>query len=155
MGFLSWCKSCWHSCIQAVVVCNIFLISIMAPLLTPGSEVSTSCGTSRAPTRLPRRTLTSLHWRQGRQRPRPSHASARHTPSIEWELRVCANRDRDLGRLGPLRNRTLADLGGRIAQHTGDARSTAFLRQRLDIAIQRGNAAAVVGTLTEGNALQV
>ena len=40
------------------------------------------------------------------------------------------------------------------ARHTGDARATAFLKQRLDMAIQRGNAAAVVGTLAEGNALQ-
>ena len=36
----------------------------------------------------------------------------------------------------------------------GRIRATVFLKQRLDIAIQRGNAAAVVGTLAEGNALQ-
>jgi hypothetical protein len=29
-----------------------------------------------------------------------------------------------------------------------------FLKQRLDMAIQRGNAAAVMSTLAEGNALQ-
>ena len=47
-----------------------------------------------------------------------------------------------------------ADFGGRIARHTGDARATVFLKQRLDMAIQRGNAAVLVGTLAEGNALQ-
>ena len=36
----------------------------------------------------------------------------------------------------------------------GEVRATAFLRQRLDLAIQRGNAAAVVGTLAEGNVFQ-
>lgn len=33
--------------------------------------------------------------------------------------------------------------GERIARHTGDYQATVFLKQRLDIAIQRGNAAAV------------
>jgi hypothetical protein len=32
------------------------------------------------------------------------------------------------------------DLGTRIALTTGDLRATTFLRQRLDVAIQRGNA---------------
>ncbi len=59
-----------------------------------------------------------------------------------------------LGAWGPCALEMCADLGGRIAQHTGDARATAFLKQRLDIAIQRGNAAAVVDTLAEGKVLQ-
>ena len=42
------------------------------------------------------------------------------------------------GAWGPFALEICADLGGRIAQHTGDARATAFLKQRLDIAIQRG-----------------
>ena len=46
-----------------------------------------------------------------------------------------------------------AELGGRIAALTGEPRSTSFLRQRLDIAIQRGNAAAVRGTLPGANHL--
>ena len=54
-----------------------------------------------------------------------------------------------LGAWGPCALEICADIGGRIARHTGDARATAFLKLRLDIAIQRENAAAVVGTLTE------
>ena len=46
-----------------------------------------------------------------------------------------------------------AELGGRITALTGEPRSTSFLRQRLDIAIQRGNAAAIRGTLPEANHL--
>ena len=37
-------------------------------------------------------------------------------------------------------------LGRRIMQATGDPRSTMFLRQRISIAIQRGNAASILGT---------
>jgi hypothetical protein len=40
-----------------------------------------------------------------------------------------------------------AEIGGRIASLSGERRSVTFLRQRLDIAIQRGNAVAVHGTL--------
>ena len=44
--------------------------------------------------------------------------------------------------------------GGRIATLTGDIRAGAFLRQRLNIAVQRGNAAAVVGTHPHESVLQ-
>ena len=52
-----------------------------------------------------------------------------------------------LGAWGPSALEICAEIGGRIAARTGDPRSTSFLRQRMDIAVQRGNAAAVVGTL--------
>ena len=45
------------------------------------------------------------------------------------------------------------ELGGRIAVLTGESRSTSFLRQRLDMAIQRGNAAAIRGTMPGANHL--
>ena len=34
----------------------------------------------------------------------------------------------------------------RISSVTGDVRATSFLRQRLSLAVQRGNAASVIGT---------
>jgi len=40
------------------------------------------------------------------------------------------------------------EVGRRIAEQTCDPRSTAFLKQRLSLAVQRGNAAAVLGTLS-------
>jgi len=46
----------------------------------------------------------------------------------------------------------VSELGGRLAALTGDSRSLAFLRQRIGIAIQRGNAAAIRGTLPSGDA---
>jgi len=55
-----------------------------------------------------------------------------------------------LGSWGPSALDVTAEIGGRIARCTGDIRSTTFLRQRLDIAIQKGNAGAVHGTMAAG-----
>jgi hypothetical protein len=41
----------------------------------------------------------------------------------------------------------VTEIGRRIAELTHDPRSTAFLRQRISVAVQRGNAACVNGTL--------
>ena len=51
-----------------------------------------------------------------------------------------------LGALGEEAATFFRDIGRRIAVATGEPRSTQFLFQRLSIAIQRGNAASVVGT---------
>ena len=53
-----------------------------------------------------------------------------------------------LGGWGPVALSLSAELGSRIAAKTGELRSTNFLRQRLDIVIQRGNAASIRGTMT-------
>ena len=50
------------------------------------------------------------------------------------------------GALGPHTAAFLKDLGRRIHQETGEARSSSYLLQRLSVAVQRGNAAAVMGT---------
>ena len=52
-----------------------------------------------------------------------------------------------LGVWGPSALEICADIGGRIASRTGDSRAFAFLMQRLGIAVQRGNADAVIGTI--------
>ena len=41
----------------------------------------------------------------------------------------------------------IKDIGGRIEAKTGEERSLEFLRQRISIDLQRGNAACVLGTL--------
>ena len=56
-----------------------------------------------------------------------------------------------LGTWGPSALAICAEIGGRIAAATGDVRSYSFLRQRIDIAIQKGNAAAIVGTFPTGD----
>ena len=46
------------------------------------------------------------------------------------------------------------DIGARLSAITGDPRSHSFLVQRLGLAVQRGNAASVSGTLPLGDVLQ-
>jgi len=53
------------------------------------------------------------------------------------------------GAWGPEATNFLSELGRRIATFTGDPRSTVYLKQRIDVALQRGNAASVLGTLRE------
>lgn len=50
------------------------------------------------------------------------------------------------GALGPSTLRFLADLGKRVSLASGERRSTQYLLQRLSVAVQRGNAAAVMGS---------
>jgi len=59
-----------------------------------------------------------------------------------------------LGTWGPSAIALCQDLGARIAQVTGDPRSLAFLKQRLSLAVQRGNAASVLGTHSQSMELQ-
>ena len=49
------------------------------------------------------------------------------------------------GAIGPKSRVFLKELGKRVALQTGEAKSTCYLLQRLSIAVQRGNAAAVLG----------
>ena len=51
-----------------------------------------------------------------------------------------------LGVWGPSAHALCCDISGRLASESGDSRFNAFLMQRLSLAIQRGKAAAVVGT---------
>ena len=55
-----------------------------------------------------------------------------------------------MGHWGPATMKFVRELGKLLTQSTGEPRSTAFLKQRLSVAIQRGNAAAVRGTVPEG-----
>ena len=57
-----------------------------------------------------------------------------------------------LGAWGRDAQQLVSELGGKLAALTGDTRSLVFLRQRLGIAIQRGNAAAIRGTLLSNDA---
>ena len=56
-----------------------------------------------------------------------------------------------LGTWGESATALCKELGARLASHSGDPRSLMFLKQRLSLAIQRGNAASVAGTFTRGD----
>ena len=50
------------------------------------------------------------------------------------------------GVIGPQSMIFVRDLGRRLAQVTGEERSTTYLLQNLSVAVQRGNAASIRGT---------
>jgi len=50
--------------------------------------------------------------------------------------------------------RVVEEIGRRIAEVSGEKRAKSFLLQRLSIAVQRGNVAAVLGTLPPGKELE-
>ena len=56
------------------------------------------------------------------------------------------------GVYGPAAAAFIQDLGRRISARTGERRETAWLRQRLSIAIARGNAASVLASAPRGGA---
>ena len=51
-----------------------------------------------------------------------------------------------MGVFGPRTKALLKDLGRRVTQTTGEEAATAYLFQRLSVAVQRGNCASVMGT---------
>ena len=51
------------------------------------------------------------------------------------------------GVFGPRTTEFLKELGHRLRQVSGEANSYAYLTQRLSVAIQRGNAASVLGIM--------
>ena len=59
-----------------------------------------------------------------------------------------------LGALGDCATEFFQNLGQRISVATGEPQSSQFLFQRLSVAIQRGNAACVVGTVPGSRGLE-
>ena len=56
-----------------------------------------------------------------------------------------------LGAIGESSWKVLRDLARRVELQSGEKRAFAFLRQRLDVAVQRGNAACVLESAVEPN----
>ena len=56
-----------------------------------------------------------------------------------------------LGAWGPSALSICSEIGGRVATRTGDIRAVTFPKQRLSIAVRKGNAAAVIGTWPLGD----
>ena len=54
-----------------------------------------------------------------------------------------------LGSWGPEASVLVSEIGRRLEMTQGEPRATSFLRQRISIAMQRGNAVSVLGTLEE------
>ena len=59
-----------------------------------------------------------------------------------------------LGLMAPMGQQFIKDIGARIAEISGDIRSTSHLFQRLGISTQRGNAASLEGTVRDQKELK-
>ena len=69
----------------------------------------------------------------------------RNLPRSHW---FCPLSIETMGAMGPRTLDLVRDVGRRIGMETGEPRSTDFLLQRLSVAVQRGNCAAVLGGIT-------
>ena len=58
-----------------------------------------------------------------------------------------------LGPWGEDAKKLIRDIGRRIEANSGEKRATSFLFQRLGVAIQRGDATAVLGTIPRSSRL--
>ena len=58
-----------------------------------------------------------------------------------------------LGPWCPEAKALVQEIGKKLEEITGDSRATNFLKQRISIAIQRGNAASVMGTFPQSQDL--
>src|SRR5208337_5510036 len=58
------------------------------------------------------------------------------------------------GAWGPAAKELISAIGNRIKERTGEPRSSEFLRQRISIELQRGNAASVLGSLPSTRGLE-
>src|SRR5260221_2724079 len=96
-------------------------------------------GTSLAPTLTQAHTSSESAESLKRQKYRDLEASHHFVPiAIETS-----------GVIGAEARTLLADLGRRLAEATKEQRSHSFLLQRLLLAVQRGNAASIMGTIEE------
>ena len=59
-----------------------------------------------------------------------------------------------LGPMGPEAKAFLLELGQRLRRQTGELRSTSFLLQRISMAIQKGNAVSIMGSIPQGKELE-
>ena len=71
-------------------------------------------------------------------------AEARHNKCVSKNIIV----NETMGAVGPKSMALLRDVGCRIAEETGEVCARDFLFQRLSVAVQRGNCASVLGTIT-------
>src|SRR5207244_9207631 len=94
------------------------------------------------------RTSSNPRWRQGQQR-RWQKRIKSPVKRPGDHIRFASFAIETLGGLGPDALSLSSELGGRIAAKTGEPRSTNFFRQRLDVVIQSGNAAAIRGTMVD------
>ena len=59
-----------------------------------------------------------------------------------------------MGSWGTEGHKLIKEIGQKVAEETGENRSTSFLFQSISIAIQRGNSSCVLGTVSHTEGLE-
>ena len=103
-------------------------------------------GILRSRIQLPHRVFTKLLWRRACSSDAESKKLAKYSELIQNHVFVPFAVE-TLGAWGASAWSLSSEIGARLSRKTGDPRATAFLRQNIDVAIQRGNAASILGTL--------
>ena len=102
-----------------------------------------TCSCSLAPSHIQHTALEAGKSAQQAESKKLSHYQAL-TDSGYIVMPVAAE---TMGPFAPMALQFLSEIGGRIADNTGEKRATQFLFQSIGIAIQRGNAASIAGTV--------
>ena len=120
--------------------------ALMDPLLYPGHVVNCYCGTLLAQTCWPLRTFLKLCFWRGRRRLRQRIVKQINIPNSYTLMFFIPVAVETLGSFGPGAAELVTSLGRRLVEFSGDPRSAFFLKQRIDVAVQRGNVLSVLGT---------
>ena len=105
-------------------------------------------------------TLAASYIASSASRPGAAAARAEHNKRAKYSQLLSSGEHQfypvaieTLGTWGESAAELCKDLGALLAQITGDPRSHQFLKQRLGLAVQRGNAASVAGTFPSGDSV--
>ena len=111
-----------------------------------GSRVNPWHGTSRSPILMHHHTLTAQCIPRVGRRKQPRKENFRSTPRSANTCHFIPVAFESMGGLCAVGQDFVSAIGSRITQISGDPRETDFLRQRLSVALQRGNAACVLSS---------
>ena len=103
-------------------------------------------------------TLAASHCHQNSQRPASAAEVAEqrkfdHYSDLQTNFIFAPISMETLGSIGSQSKHFLKDLCGRLVLATGNKQAGAFFKQRLSMAVQRGNVVSITGTIPESEQL--
>ena len=107
------------------------------------------CSDTFAPSHL---EVSSNHF--GKVAERAEQAKLTKYEQLERDFEIVPICVETMGPWGPSGLKFVREVGRRISEKSGEPRSTVFLMQAIGMAIQRGNAASVLGTVCKGQHLE-
>ena len=127
-----------------------------APMVSqwcPGGGASCWCGMLLVPTLSHPPTLLWPRSKQGPWLPRPEAGKCQIYSHLDPNHLFEPVAIETSGAFGPSTRLFLEELGGRLKRVMGEANARSYLYQRLPMAVQRGNAASIMGTISPSSDL--